>query len=469
MIHETRIKALNSQDVSPSGQYVLYWMQAAQRARYNHALEHAISIANDRKQKLVVCFGLMDDYPGANLRHYAFMLQGLAKTQRELSQRGIAFTVRHGQPAEVALELSRDASIVIADRGYLRHQKAWRQSLGERAHCRVIQVESDVIVPVEVASRKEEFAARTLRPKLHVQLAEYLKPLKPEKIKRDSLDLKLGGLDLSDVNAALDALKLDRSVPISPDYHGGSDEAQKMLDVFLARKINDYPELRNEPSKDYVSHLSPYLHFGQISPLDIALQVHAKRDGIRDEAREAFLEELIVRRELSMNFCNYNDCHDRYECLPAWAIHELESHASDPRQPSYTLEQLEAAKTYDPYWNASQLEMMLTGKMHNYMRMYWGKKILEWVDSPRKAFEIAVHLNDKFNIDGRDPNSYAGVSWVFGKHDRPWAKRKIFGSVRYMNDKGLERKCDIKAYVRKIDAIQSARSQGVMVAKETLF
>ena len=206
--------------------------------------------------------------------------------------------------------------------------------------------------------------------------------------------------------------------------------------------------------------MSPYLHFGQISPLTVALTVQAA-DGVAEEAKQAFLEELIVRRELAVNFVYYEKHYDRYVCLPDWAKKTLVEHRRDRREHSYTLEQLENAATHDPYWNAAMEEMRLTGKMHGYMRMYWGKKILEWTKPPQEGMRIALYLNNKYELDGRDPNGFAGVAWCFGKHDRPWAERPVFGKVRYMNDKGLRRKFDIEAYVRRIDNLVPQRGYAV--------
>jgi deoxyribodipyrimidine photo-lyase len=198
---------------------------------------------------------------------------------------------------------------------------------------------------------------------------------------------------------------------------------------------------------EFTSGLSPYLHFGQISPLFVALEV--KKSG--KKGKEDFLEELIVRRELAVNFVHYNSAYDSFNCLPQWAKATLHAHLEDKREYAYSLKDLENAKTHDPYWNAAQEEMRISGKMHGYMRMYWGKKILEWTRSPEEAFRRALYLNNKYNIDGRDPNGFAGVAWCFGKHDRPWKERQIFGKVRYMSSHGLERKFEIEKYVRKIE------------------
>jgi deoxyribodipyrimidine photo-lyase len=208
--------------------------------------------------------------------------------------------------------------------------------------------------------------------------------------------------------------------------------------------------LRNDPTLDYLSHLSPYLHFGQISPLYIALKVI----DTDSRGKEAFLEELIVRRELSMNFVFYNEKYDSFEAVPEWAKKTLKAHQKNKRQYTYSLEELETAQTHDAYWNAAQREMVGRGKMHGYMRMYWGKKIIEWSKTPEKAFQIALYLNNKYELDGRDPNGFTGVAWCFGKHDRPWGERPIFGNVRYMNDKGLKRKFDADRYVRMMSRIE---------------
>ena len=233
-------------------------------------------------------------------------------------------------------------------------------------------------------------------------------------------------------------------------FRGGPSRARQRLADFIAHKLAHYDEKRNAPSKDYLSHLSPYLHFGQISPLYIALQIR-DAENVGSENREAYLEELIVRRELSMNFCHYDPDYDSLACLPDWARETLAAHADDPRTYVYDLAAFEGARTHDPYWNAAQLEMVRTGKMHGYMRMYWGKKILEWTPNPAEAFRIALTLNNRYELDGRDPNGYAGVAWCFGKHDRAWKERAVYGKVRYMSAGGLERKFDIEAYVAQVD------------------
>lgn len=449
MVHETRIRQLNDADVGRKGKYVLYWMHASQRTRFNYGLEHAIHLANELKLPPVVCMGIMDDYPQANLRHYAFLMQGLGDVAANLEKRGIRFVTRHGHPQAVAVELAKDAAVVVVDRGYTRHQRAWFDHVADTSPVRVDQVEGDVVVPVDVVSDKHEYAARTIRPKINRYLDEYLVPLRATNVSRDSLAMRLASdIDVTNVDAALRKLtKLDRSVKPTDRFTGGEEAALKRLRAFVRTQLNGYARGRNEPAAGQTSTMSPYLHFGQISPVQIALAV---RDAdVSKVDRDAYLEELIVRRELSMNFCEFNGQYDSYKCIPEWARKTLSEHRHDERPVTYTRKQLERAETADPYWNAAQLEMTKTGFMHNYMRMYWGKKILEWTTDPQKAYELTLELNNAYELDGRDPNSFANIAWIYGLHDRPWGpQRKIFGLVRYMNAAGLERKFDMDAYVK---------------------
>ena len=369
--------------------------------------------------------------------------KGLREVKQSLEKRGIQMVILHKSPEKGVMQLAKKASLVVVDRGYLRIQREWRNDVAKRIDCPFIQVESDVIVPIEETSPKEEYAAATIRSKIHKKLNHFLIPLKQRDPTVDSLSMDFDFFDIDDVGKAISKLRIDRSVQKVDFFKGGTREARKHLEVFLEGKLDRFPELRNDPTLDYLSQMSPYLHFGQISPLFIALKVkETKSPGI-----EAFLEELIVRRELSMNFVFYNEQYDSYEAIPEWAKKSLKSHRRDKRHYLYSLEELEQAKTHDPYWNAAQKEMVVKGKMHGYMRMYWGKKIIEWSKTPEEAFCAALYLNNKYELDGRDPNGFTGVAWCFGKHDRPWGERPIFGNVRYMNDKGLKRKFDADQYV----------------------
>lgn len=451
-VDPARVHDLNDRPVTP-GKYVLYWMQASQRESCNPALEHAIGLANELSLPVVVCFGLVDDFPEANARSYHFLAEGLRDVEAHLARRDILFVTRKGKLPDVPLALARDAARVVCDVGYTAHQRHWRDVLADDAPCRVTQVESDVVIPVGVVSDKHEYAARTIRPKIHKHLKEYLHPLGKRRPKKSSLHLKFPHtLDLSDPAKLVANLKLDPSVPASKQYRGGQLQAHELLNSFVARHLGHYDEARNEPAAAATSRMSMYLHYGHISPIEIALAV---RDAAAPGADvDAYLEELIVRRELSVNFCHFVANYATYEALPDWARKTLARHAKDKRPHLYTRDQLEGAKTHDPYWNAAQLELTKTGFMHNYMRMYWGKKILEWTREPEEAFAWTLAINNKYQLDGRDPNSFANVAWIFGLHDRPWGpERPIFGLVRYMNATGLERKFDIDAYVKKIAAL----------------
>jgi deoxyribodipyrimidine photo-lyase len=449
-IHPARIGLLNDTEIR-EGEYVLYWMQQSQRSEMNHALEYAVRQANRLKQGVLVGFGLMDDYPEANLRHYTFMMEGLKETQASLDKRGIKLVVQKGAPPDVALSLGRRASMIVCDRGYLRHQRKWRRTVARQASCRVVQVESDVVVPLEVVSDKAEYAARTIRPKIHKRLHEFLISFRKTPVKTSAHNLNIPSMNLTDIDKILRKLAIDRSVPAVTDfYKGGTSEARRIFRNFLNNSIPHYAEHSNQPQTNDISHMSPYLHFGQISPLYLALQVQDIDDSLQ-EAKDAYIEELIVRRELAMNFTRYVDNYDSYNCIPQWAQKTLSEHRTDRREYVYTRKQLENAKTHDEYWNAAMREMKYSGFMHNYMRMYWGKKILEWSKTPQRAFKTTLAVNNKYFLDGRDPNSYTGVAWIYGVHDRAWSERPIFGKLRYMAASGLERKCDIRSYVKKVD------------------
>jgi deoxyribodipyrimidine photo-lyase len=448
-IQEERVQHLNDEDLR-NGDYVLYWMQSSQRAEYNHALEYAVQRANELGQRVLVVFGLTDDYPEANLRHYAFMLEGLKDVEEALKKRGIGFAVRKGSPEEVALEVGEDASLIVTDRGYMRPQREWREKVAREASCLLTQVETDVVVPVELASGKREHAARTLRPKIAEYLEDFLVALNPTKPEKGSFDMRVDGLDLSDIQKILDEMDLDRSVgALGHLYRGGTSEAKKMFRRFLKDSLGDYVEHRNQPQTDDVSHMSKYLHYGHISPIWLALE--ARKASTENKNVESLVEELVVRRELSMNFVFYTPDYDSYSNLPDWAKKTLEEHKDDEREYAYTRKQLENAETHDEYWNAAMREMVHTGYMHNYMRMYWGKKILEWSNTPEHAYRTTLYLNNKYFLDGRDPNSFANVAWVFGQHDRGWTEREVYGKVRYMSSGGLERKAKPEQYVEKVE------------------
>ncbi|MCS7283733.1 MAG: deoxyribodipyrimidine photo-lyase [Anaerolineae bacterium] len=432
-IEPERIRLLNARTFA-SGQYILYWMQTSQRAFWNPALEFAVDLANERGLPLLVAFGVTPYYPEANLRHYAWMLEGLRETAQALRERRIGFVLRLEYPPDLALNLARNAAAIVTDRGYLRHLRVWRRYVAERAPCPVIEVEGDAVVPVEVAYPRQAVRASVLRRRIHLLLPRFLQPLQ-EQVPRIQADFDEPSLDPTSPEKVLALLEVDRTVePV--DFPSGTSAARARLRRFVEENLPRYADLRSDPRQDVTSGLSPYLHFGQISPVEIAWEV----SHIGGPGAEAFLEELIVRRELALNLVWYNPDYDRFEGLPRWARETLRAHAADPRPVLYSLEDLESARTDDPIWNAAQSALVRTGRMHNYLRMYWGKRLLVWTAQPEDALRIGLYLNNKYALDGRDPNSYAGVGWCLGLHDRPFPERPIFGKVRPMTPEGFRRK-----------------------------
>jgi deoxyribodipyrimidine photo-lyase len=437
------------------GQCVVYWMQRAQRGIDNPALDVAIQAANEMQKPLAVFFGLHPKYPNANLRHYAFLLEGLEETAQKIEERGAAFIFRP-YPKNNLLEFCDEvkACMVIGDENPMREPEGWRKSAAEKLRIPFWTVDADVIVPVKLFE-KEEYAARTIRPKIHRLLEVFLqsadKPRAHHQFKQKPRSVPI------DTRKILTSLPFDRSVQPVTCFKGGSREATKRLRSFIKNRLTSYHTDRNFPEIDGTSSLSAYLHFGHISPVTIALAV--KNADAPQAARDAYLEELIVRRELAINFVARNPAYDRLQGAPNWALKTLAEQADDIRPHLYTEAQLESAATADTLWNAAQIEMMITGKMHGYLRMYWAKKILEWTETPEEAFDIAVRLNDKYELDGRDPNGYTGIAWAIGgKHDRPWAPRRpVFGLIRYMSAAGMARKFDVKAYIQKINTLMSGK------------
>lgn len=462
-IPNERIRQLNSSSTRQSGRYVLYAMQTAQRVDDNPALALAVARANELGQPLVVSFCLMLDFPEANLRHFTFMLEGLRETFARLQEIGALPVLVEGHWSKEVERLSRQASEVVLDQGYLRLHKLAYRELAETVECRLFQVEGEAVAPVEAASGKAEYAARTLRPRVHRVLRDFLVRTRVDRLAVTPADLSLASLDrgLEDVAELLSGRSICRDVaPVSGFFRGGPGQAQQRLDAFLRDDLRCYDDDRNQPQTSSTSCMSPYLHYGMISPVHLALSVLEHSGSARDPQSESYIEELVVRRGLSQNFCHFTENYDRWECLPDWARRTLQLHSGDPRPNAYAREQLERAETHDPYWNAAQTEMVETGYMHNYMRMYWGKKILEWSSGPELAYETALYLNNRYFLDGRDPVSFANVAWLFGLHDRPWQERAIYGTVRCMMASGLERKCDPLAYVRKVEKLTGKKVSG---------
>lgn len=445
-----RTKFLNDKSFNYSGKYVFYLMEASQRVPFNYALQLAIEIANDHSLPVLVVFPLTDSFKYSNARYYLFMLQGICELKEQFKALGIKFIIFKGNYTEAAQKFAKDAFCLITDKNYLKTQNSWRKKVAELVEVKVIEIENDVVVPVAIASNKAEVYAAFLRPKIQKNLQFFLKQfyLPEPKIKTVNFDTECW--EEKDAWDYLDKLNIDKKITtVEKFFVGGYSNALKLLDLFIEKKLPQYKILRSDPSQDYQSNLSAYIHFGQISTLEILMKVLAQYN-INDENVQTLINEMVVWRELARNFVSYCPNYNQYEAIPKWAKQSLEDHVADKREYIYSLENLENANTHDIYWNAAQQEMLKTGKMHNYMRMYWAKKILEWSEHPQQAFDTICYLNDKYFLDGRDPNGYASISWCFGSFDHPWQERKIFGKVRYMNSTGLERKFDIKKYVQKV-------------------
>jgi len=433
-------------EISRKGKFVLYWMQASQRSEFNPALEGAALLANRLNLPLITGVVLINNYPAASARHYRFMLEGWRELSEKFSKRGIDFRLEQNAAIKGVINLAKESALVVCDCGYTKFQEWWRLEVSRNINIPLLQIEGDVVVPVRTASNKEEYSARTIRPKIHRLLPSQLVPLQKVRLKnKNNSPAAKNDSNQKTLSFLLSNLKLEESDQ-EITFTGGENEALKRLKIFIRKSAAHYNDKANDPTADATSELSPYIHFGQISPSHIALDILSEWGG---KESEGFLEQLIVRRELAMNFVFYNDDYDNPRCTPDWAVRTLEQHAKDKREYLYSYEDFAEGKTHDPAWNAAQLQMVRTGHMANYMRMYWGKKVLEWTPDWQTAYKYLVRLNDTYELDGRDPNGYTGIAWIFGKHDRAWQEREIFGKTRYMNAAGLKRKFDIASYIQK--------------------
>lgn len=447
-----RVLQLNDKPVNQKARYVLYWMQMFKRTSHNHALIWAIRKANELKLPLVVYEGLKYYYPWASDRIHTFILEGVEEKQKEFERLGIRYIFYlqkdEHSPKNTVASLAKDAALIVTDDFPCFIIPGHNRRIAEHASIPVHAVDSNGIIPVSKFD-KEEYAAYTIRPKIKKLLDNYLKPLTEERVETDSTGLKVDCpetiVTVENIAKLVAECDIDHSVKPSDIYHGGTANGRNRLKKFVEEILPDYDKARSKPDRDGSSRLSSYLHFGFLSPLEVALAV--KDAKAPRESIDAYLEELIVRRELSFNMTRWNSKYDSLEVLPAWVHKTMREHASDERKIVYTLEQLEAGETHDELWNAAQREMVVTGEMHNYVRMLWGKNVIAWSPSYEVAFETLVHLNNKYCLDGRNPNSYAGILWCFGKHDRPWMEREVFGQIRYMTSGSTGKKFDSKKYI----------------------
>ncbi len=465
-----RIRAVRKGSVD--GNSVLYVMSRDQRVQDNHALLAAQKHAIAKNLPLAVVFCLYEKSGFRAREHYEFMIAGLREVEAELNALNIPFMLLIGNSKQriAALIHHVEPDSVYFDFSPLKGPRALIYHIAKEAEPgpAVYVVDTHNIVPVWELSDKKEVAAYTSRPKMHRKLGEFL--VEPEKIvphptKWPGIVRSIQELS-TQVDGVLNSIPKNGTIV---DFAPGPKAAQTHLDVLINERLSGYAEKRNDPALNFLSDLSPYLHFGHMSSLRVALSLQEElaktndtlhllespkmpqpsgltpaRDGVN-----ALLEEMLVRKELSDNFCYYEPKYRDLAGAPQWAQESLDQHRIDPREHIYSYDELAQAQTHDPAWNAAQTQMTRSGKMHGYMRMYWAKKVLEWTESPEQAIEFLIRMNDFYSIDGGDPNGYVGILWsAAGVHDRPWTERAVFGKIRYMNYGGLKRKFDIQAYER---------------------
>lgn len=462
MIHPERLRILRTSHGTTESGPVLYWVNRDRRVHDNWALAHAQQQALERKVPLRVVFCLVPTFEQASLRQYHFMLHGIEEFARDLAALHIPCDVLLGTPVDVlpAYVAQHDASLLVTDFEPLKIKRAWLADVLAATHTSMHLVDAHNIVPCWHASPKQEFGAYTLRPKLTKLLPAFL---------HEAPAIVAHPFRAMPAVAPVDADALLRTVRVRTDVAPvdwllpGEKAARRHGAAFLQR-LHRYGTERNDPTLQAQSDLSPYFHFGQLAPLRMALDVNRMLadDPTVAASAASFLEELIIRRELSDNYTHYNDAYDRFDGFPAWAQNSLNEHRADVRDHVYELDVWEAARTHDPLWNAAQRQLLRTGKMHGYMRMYWAKKILEWTASPEEAQAIAIALNDTYELDGRDPNGYAGIAWsIGGVHDRAWFERPVYGKIRYMNANGCASKFNVKTYIARYDTNADPGADGL--------
>ena len=447
----SRVTKLNDAKVNTQGRYVLYWMQMFKRANHNYALNFAIQLANEHGLPLVVYEGLKFYYPWASDRFHTFILEGVAEKQLEFAERGIRYVFylqRHERdPKNTVARLAREAALLVTD-DYPCFIIPQHNERIAQLDLPVYAVDANGMVPLS-ALPKEEYAAYTIRPKIQRLLPDLPRSIVTPhvEVQNPTLNVDCPETEVTDDNIAelVAQCDIDHSVKPSSLYHGGTKAGRKRLKHFVQGILPDYDKTHAEPSFDGVSRLSPYLHFGFLSIQEIVAAV--ENSAAPNAGKDAYLEQAIVRRELSFNLTRHNPDYDSLKSLPDWAQQTMREHANDPHPELLSEEQIEAAETYDELWNAAQLELVNTGHLHNYVRMLWGKRVIEWQRTYEMAFELLVHLNNKYALDGRDPNSYAGILWCFGKHDRPWFDREIFGTMRYMTSRSMAKKFNARRYI----------------------
>lgn len=482
-IHPKRIRQLAKHEYSEGP--ILYWMDRDRRIQDNWALLHAQNIALQHSQPLAIIYVVPPTFLEGTWRQQHFMIEGLKEIEESIKSKNIHFQAIAGNPSTEVPKFCKKHNIgyLVTDFSPLKLPQSWRtdilQDFCEPNQIPFDEVDTHNIIPCWHASPKKEFAAYTIRPKIHTLTPEFLTEI--PQLKKHSPDWP--NPESTDWKEIIDSLEVDRSIEPVKWIKPGEKAAHEILKKFLSEKLTNYSTDRNDPTQDALSNLSPFIHYGMISSQRIALETckidqptflkkaatttksaatttksaattsnstASSAPSPLQESIDSFLEELIVRRELADNFCFYEPNYDKPSGFHEWAQTTLNNHKDDEREYIYTQDQFEKAETHDLLWNAAQKELVNTGKMHGYMRMYWCKKILEWTNTPQFAQNVAIYLNDKYELDGRDPNGYTGVAWsIGGVHDRAWTERHVYGKIRYMNYNGCKRKFDVQAYIDK--------------------
>ncbi|KAM9279615.1 deoxyribodipyrimidine photo-lyase-like [Morus bassanus] len=437
-------------DLKDDARCILYWMSRDQRVQDNWAFLYAQRLALKQELPLHVCFCLVPKFLDATIRHYGFMLRGLQEVAKECAELNIPFHLLLGYAKDVlpTFVVEHGVGGLVTDFCPLRLPRQWVEDVREQLPEDVpfAQVDAHNIVPCWVASPKQEYSARTIRGKIHAQLPEFLTEFPP--VVHHPYPPSCPAEPIA-WEACYSSLQVDRTVKEVEWATPGTAAGLAVLQSFIAERLKSFGSHRNDPNKAALSNLSPWFHFGQVSTQRTILEVQKHR-GKYKESVDAFVEEAVVRRELAENFCYYNENYDSVQGAYDWAQTTLKLHAKDKRPFLYKLQELEQGTTHDPLWNAAQLQMVREGKMHGFLRMYWAKKILEWTRSPEEALQFAIYLNDRYELDGMDPNGYVGCLWsICGIHDQGWAERAIFGKIRYMNYAGCKRKFDVGQFERR--------------------
>lgn len=441
------MRAIQRNDLSLNNNSVLYWMNRDMRFHDNYAFLKALEIANANKSSLYVFYNLIPNYLSGGYRQWYFKVKSLQELAQQAIKYNIHFVIGYKDNGIQELkEFIKEKEIgnIITDFSPLKNSRSWIAELESDLNIPFVEVDAHNIIPVWETSPKREYAAYTIRPKIHKKLDNYLEAFPAI----DRFQWNENVVEVNDFEAILNLDGIDMSCKKVDTFLPGEEAAFKTLDYFIKNKLSTYAEKRNDPNFDGLSNLSPYFHYGILSVQRAVLEVQ-KADVSQDNI-DMFIEEGVIRRELSDNFCYYDKNYDNVNGFADWAKKTQAEHREDIREYDYSLSEFEEAKTHDRLWNAAQMEMVKTGKMHGYMRMYWAKKILEWTFNIEKAMEVAIYLNDKYQLDGRDPNGYTGVAWsIGGVHDRAWPERDVYGKIRYMNFNGCKRKFDVESYISK--------------------